>query len=122
MFLWVRLVLDLLDSIHTPEDLRQMVTLLPSDLEDLYRRIFDKICDPRNKINHLRATAILQWITYAQRPLKSSEILHALALASGDPSPNIQNVPIFKVFEICKPLVEQRPDGTVGFVHFSVQE
>ena len=58
MFLCVRLVLDSLDSIYTPEDLRRMVTLLPSDLEDLYERIIGEICDPRNKIRHDKASAV----------------------------------------------------------------
>jgi hypothetical protein len=99
-----------------------MLTLLPSDLSDLYERIIGKICDSRNDIRHTRASAILRWICFSQRPIRLFELLHGLALAPGESNPDIGKVPIPEVLELCKPLVEQRPDGTVGFVHFSVQE
>jgi hypothetical protein len=122
MFLWVRLVLDSLESAYTPEDLRQMVTLLPSDLSDLYERIIRNMCDSRNNLSCTRATAILRWIAFAQRPIKLNELLHGLAHTPGEFNPIIQNVPVPMVLELCKPLVEQRPDGSISFVHFSVQE
>jgi hypothetical protein len=122
MFLWVRLVLDSLESAYTPEDLRQMVTSLPSDLTDLYERIIQKMCDSRNSLSCTRATAILRWIACVQRPIRLHELLHALAHTSEELNPGVQNVPVPMVLELCKPLVEQHPDGTINFVHFSVQE
>jgi hypothetical protein len=122
MFLWVRLVLDSLASAYTPEDLRQMVTLLPSDLTDLYERIVRNMCNSRNSLSCTRATAILRWIAFAQRPIRLNELLHGLAHTPAELNPVIQSVPVPTVLELCKPLVEQYPDGSINFVHFSVQE
>lgn len=122
MFLWVRLVLDSLESAYTPEELRQMIALLPSDLTDLYERITQRICGPRNDPRHARAVGIFRWIAFARRPIKVNELLHGLAHLLGEQNLDVQNIPVPKVLELCKPLVEQRSDGTVGFVHFSIQE
>lgn len=122
MFLWVRLVLDSIDSAYTPEELRQTVASLPSDLADLYGRIMHRICGSGNNLRSTKAIAILRWIAFAQRPIKLNELLHGLVHVPGELHPDIQSVPVPKVLDICKPSVEQHPDGTVSFVHFSVQE
>ncbi|PVI02267.1 hypothetical protein DM02DRAFT_702449 [Periconia macrospinosa] len=122
MFLWVKLVLDSLEFAYTPEDLRQAVVLLPSDLTNLYKRILRTICGSPASQRYIKVVATLQWIAFACRPIKMNELLHGLAHASGRMNPNSENIPVPKVLELCKPLVEQRLDGTVSFIHFSVQE
>lgn len=99
-----------------------MVTLLPSDLTELYDRIIRKICNPSDGLRCARATAIFRWICFAQRPLKLNEILHGLAHTPERLHPAIEDVPVSKILELCQPLIESHQDGTVSFVHFSVQE
>lgn len=67
-----------------------------------------------------RIRCALSWIAYAKRPLKRQELLSALAFSSGDsdvtaPAPRY-------MLELCSPLVEERRDTTLSFIHVSVKE
>ncbi|ORY00158.1 hypothetical protein BCR34DRAFT_606363 [Clohesyomyces aquaticus] len=122
MFLWVRLVLDHLEEVYSPEDLRDAITNLPSDLTDLYNRILQRICNPREPHKYERARRILKWVSFSRRPLHRLELLHGLALTPDRLVPDCKEIPTTAILELCKPLVEERIDGSIAFVHFSVQE
>ncbi|KAL9065694.1 MAG: hypothetical protein Q9157_007389 [Trypethelium eluteriae] len=122
MFLWVSLVLNSLESVYSPQELHEIVEDLPSDLSELYERILRRICDERNPRNKERASRILRWICYSKRPLTKFELLPASALHSDGTILDASSLPNARLLEICKPLIEERSDGSVTFVHFSVQE
>jgi len=44
--------------------------------------------------------AALMWISYAERPLKASELCQALAIEIGSPNLNIDNVPSIGTFSV----------------------
>ena len=44
MFLWVSFVLESLNFLYSPEELRNIVNDLPSDLESLYEQILIRLC------------------------------------------------------------------------------
>jgi hypothetical protein len=122
MFLWVRLVLDSLDSIYSPEDLSNIVNDLPSDLNSLYARIFDRLCGVEGPQKYGGVPRIVSWICFAQRPLHKHELLHAISIGSVGSNFGHQSVPVVQILDHCKPLIEIRYDGTVVFVHLSVKE
>lgn len=122
MFLWVRLVLDSLDTVYSREDLRSLVEALPSGLEAIYERIFRRISNTRGAEAYGGVSNILSWICFSRRPLHKSELLHGLAIPPSDAASGTQSVPVPQILRHCKPLIEERPDSTIAFVHFSVKE
>ena len=122
MFLWVRLVLDSLDAVYSPEDLRSLVEDLPSDLETLYGRILHRISIKRGVESYGGVSVVFSWICFSRRPLHKSELLHGLSISPSQGASSTQSVPVPQILEHCKPFIEERPDSTIAFVHFSVQE
>lgn len=122
MFLWVHLVLESLETVYSPEQLRSIVNELPSDLEALYVRIFHRICNVHGPQNYGGVPRMLGWICHARRPLHKDELLHGIAVSPSDVGPDVQSVPIAPILDHCKPLVEERSDSTLVFIHFSVKE
>ena len=118
----MRLVLDSLEFAFSTRDLRETIASLPSDLSDLYNRILESICNPRETRKLKRANSILKWICFSRRPLHKLELLHAIALAPENKILDDCEAPMAEVLDLCKPLIEERYNGCVAFVHFSVQE
>jgi hypothetical protein len=67
-----------------------------------------------------RIRCTLSWIAYAKRPLKRLELLSALAFSSGNTS--VTSPAPRYMLELCSPLVEERRDTTLSFIHASVKE
>jgi hypothetical protein len=122
MFLWVRLVLDSLDAVYSPEQLRSIVNDLPSDIEALYERIYLRICNIRGPQAYGGVPRMLGWICHARRPLHIDELLHGIAVSPTEAGVPVRSVPIAAILDHCKPFVEQRPDSTLALIHFSVNE
>jgi len=68
--------------------------------------------------------AALMWISHAERPLKASELCHALAVEIGSPNLNTDNVPsINTLLSCCQGLVVvEKESSTVRLIHFTLQE
>jgi hypothetical protein len=122
MFLWVRLVLDSLEFTYSPEELRILVHDLPSDLDELYSRIFTRLCNVRGPHNYGGVPRMISWISFTIRPLHKHELLNGLAESSSAASNHVQSIPIAEILDHCKPFIEERPDSTITLVHFSVKE
>jgi hypothetical protein len=75
--------------------------------------------DPRDRE---KATRILEWIAFAKRPLKRAELLDAVSLHRGNSQLNEETRLWEQVIELCKPLVEDGPNETIVFIHFTVPE
>lgn len=118
----MRLVLDSLDAVYSPEELGSIVDDLPSDLDALYRRILERLCSTPGAEKYGGVLAILSWICFARRPLHKVEILHGLAMRPAESSSAVLGVPLPQLLDHCKPLIEERPDSTIVFVHFSISE
>ena len=68
--------------------------------------------------------AALMWISHAERPLKSDELCHALAVEIGSPNLNSDNVPsLGTLLACCQGLVAvDKEASTLRLVHFTLQE
>ncbi|KAI0114318.1 hypothetical protein GGR51DRAFT_503887 [Nemania sp. FL0031] len=122
IFLYARLVLDYLarNLFYNGTEIKASVDELPEELSDFYQKILTQILvqlDPRS-VERLKS--IFRWIAFSKRPLKRLEFLSALTFVSGV-SANRNLVPSF-VLDVCGPLVEERPDTTLTFIHDSVKE
>ncbi|KAI1074223.1 hypothetical protein F5B20DRAFT_574225 [Whalleya microplaca] len=99
-----------------------LITLPVANSKSLlsYQKILTQILvrlDPRS-VDRLKC--IFGWIAFSKRPLKRMEFLSALTFSSSDPAA-IQLVPSY-VLDTCGPLVEEKPDTTLTFIHISVKE
>ena len=68
--------------------------------------------------------AALMWISHAERPLKSDELCHALAVEIGSPNLNADNVPsIGTLLACCQGLVVvEKKSSTIRLIHFTLLE
>ncbi|KAH7302967.1 hypothetical protein B0I35DRAFT_447536 [Stachybotrys elegans] len=122
MFLWVRLVLDILSDIDSLGELHSAIMAMPKELPQLYRRILDRMFHglTDHQINNLRR--ILAWLAFAKRPLKRHELLHVALITYNDLLPTKRDVLHATAINKCKPLAEELPGGTVALVHSTAEE
>ncbi|KAL2147650.1 hypothetical protein VTI28DRAFT_8104 [Corynascus sepedonium] len=121
MFLYARLVLDYLATniFFSGEEVRTSINHLPEKLTDFYRRILTQILAHLDARSVERIKCILGWVAFSKRPLKKVEFLSAVSFSSGEH--NITNLAPKYILDICEPLVEERRDSTLAFIHVSVK-
>ena len=68
--------------------------------------------------------ATLMWISHSERPLKTSELCHALGVEIGSPDINADNIPsIVTLLACCQGLATvDKEASTVRLIHFTLQE
>jgi len=68
--------------------------------------------------------ATLMWISHSERPLKASELCHALGVETGSPDTNADNIPpIVTLLACCQGLVTvDKEASTVRLIHYTLQE
>ncbi|QYS92918.1 NACHT domain-containing protein [Trichoderma simmonsii] len=122
MFLYARLVLDYLSTniFYSGDEIMTSVNQLPEKLGDFYRKILLQILTHLDIRSENRVKSILSWIAFAKRPLKRLELLSAITFSSGDPE--VTNLVPEYILDICGPLLEERGDTTLTFIHVSVKE
>ncbi|KAL7928885.1 hypothetical protein V8C35DRAFT_221248 [Trichoderma chlorosporum] len=122
MFLYARLVLDYLSTniFYSGDEILTSVNQLPEKLSDFYRKILLQILTHLDTRSESRVKCILSWIAFAKRPLKRLELLSAITFSSGEPEVT-HLVPEY-VLDMCGPLIEERSDTTLTFIHVSVKE
>lgn len=93
----------------------------PRDLERAYDEIFERIEDNDTKsLNLVKST--LMWLAYSRRPLRSTELQHALAADAGSIDIDTEDlINIDTLLFRCAGLVTL-VDGVVRFSHLSVRE
>jgi hypothetical protein len=72
--------------------------------------------------NREKAARILEWIALAKRPMKKLELLDGVSLHRDNCQLNERTRLWGQVIDLCKPLVEDGPNETIVFIHFTVQE
>ncbi|KAL7791463.1 purine and uridine phosphorylase [Trichoderma ceciliae] len=100
VFLWVKLVSEELIRSHeegySEEEVFELLKVLPTELEDIYARMLEKM--KRNKSSLLHGVRMFRLILFARRPLTVDELLHALGVPDNlDPDP--QFIPSDDFFE-----------------------
>ncbi|RYP13640.1 hypothetical protein DL767_010650 [Monosporascus sp. MG133] len=70
------------------------------------------------------AKSVLSWITYAQRPLTTGELCHALAVEPGEDELDQDNIPdVEDIVSVCAGLVTvDRESNIIRLVHYTTQE
>jgi hypothetical protein len=99
----------------------QSLLSLPTTLEDVYT-------DAMNRIERLGgertevALKTLTWILYAERPLRMSELHHAVAVQASDRDLDDEHLmDTMDIIHFCQSLVVQDPTGIVHFAHYTVR-
>lgn len=84
VFLWVRLVGEELLAYDeqgcAEEDVFEFLKSLPTELDEFYRRMLDKMVG-RTEKEHKDGVKMFQFVLFAQRPLTVCELLHAFGVS-----------------------------------------
>lgn len=115
--------MDSLQSKSSSKAVRQTLHTLPKDLDGTYEEVLRRIEDQTDEDKQL-AHKILQWISFAVRPLKLNELQEALAVEPEMQELDRDNISdIDLLTSVCAGLVVFDQDSEiVRLVHFSTQE
>lgn len=124
MFLWVRLQLEALASLVSPNDIDSAISSLPHDLDATYETILSRISAQEKQRRALAYTS-LQWISSVYRPLSIQELTTALQIKiDGENFSDCENLlnPSKLIPNICCGLVEIDGKGKFRLIHASVND
>ena len=125
MFLWVRLVTDMLSYQTSEFELKNAIDQLPEGLDKAYGVIQSRIDSLRPAQIRQRAFSILYWVCVARRPISLYEVADGIVLHPGQTILNRKtrsNNPQRDIIELCAPLLETLKNGVLDLVHFSARE
>ncbi|KAH6962306.1 hypothetical protein BKA56DRAFT_622860 [Ilyonectria sp. MPI-CAGE-AT-0026] len=121
MFLYARLVMDVVTDMGCPADICAEIRNLPEGLEEAYGRILHRIQHTHSSPLRSAARRILQWMACARCDMRQEEVLQALAVSPGKGDFSSERKQFLDIRKACGPVVEIR-NGVVRFVHFSAKE
>ena len=78
MFLWVYLMLKDLKSLPTVSEVVQALSRLPEKLDDVYKKILQRLHDSLKPGPRAFCQMVLKWIVSTSRPLQFTELVEAL--------------------------------------------
>ncbi|KAJ3530677.1 hypothetical protein NM208_g8843 [Fusarium decemcellulare] len=124
MFLWVYLVLKILEAASSIEDLRMSVKSLPTDLADAYNKILTNITRGSSPGVLSKQRRVFGWMLFAKgsRPLYKYELRTAMTLHSECRVVNKDTKPFPNALDICKPFIEDGPQDRIVFIHSTVPQ
>ncbi|KAM6529652.1 hypothetical protein FALCPG4_007781, partial [Fusarium falciforme] len=124
MFLWVHLVLELLTNASCLADLRLQISSLPASLGEAYSKILINICSRCSTHDVARIRRVFAWLLYhkGRIPLRKHQIQVGISLFPGRDFLNDETKPFPNTTDICKPLIEDGPRGSLVFVHSTVAQ
>ena len=124
-FLLVSLNIDAVLQETTIHRRRQKLRAMTNGfgLGDAYGSTLGRIKRQGEEESRLGVTTLM-WISHSERPLRASELCHALAVDIGSPNLNTDNVPsINTLLTCCQGLVVvDKEASTVRLIHFTFQE
>ncbi|UKZ73066.1 hypothetical protein TrVFT333_000706 [Trichoderma virens FT-333] len=122
MFLWAKLVMEYINTnlFHHRDEILEAAHSLPRELGKFYGRILSQIMANFDERSVQRIRAVFSWIAFAKRPLRSAELLSALAFDAGDEQVN-ELVPAY-ILDRCEPLIQKQVDSSYSFIHMSVRD
>lgn len=109
----------MLEEASNIQELQYAVRSFPKDLEELYNKILNKITQSTGS---LKAVRTLNWIAFAKRPLKGHELQTGLLVHGEYTIIYAKTKALVFLHDICRPLVDDGPNGTVVFSHSSIKE
>lgn len=125
-FLLARLYVGSLQDKHTKSAIRLALDTLSKGSQTLEKTYEDAIKRLKSQLPGSVAvtTRVLTWILYAQGPLTTSELSHALAVKLGEASLDLENLyGIEDIVSVCAGLVViNESSNVVRFVHYTTRE
>ena len=128
VFLWVRLVIESLDSSSSIVEWHREIRTLPRTLNGLYHLTIKNILS--QQIDDIQT--LLHWLIAARRPMKLSELLEAMVVETRPRSPaGVEEMatqiwqmqcPEIEIPKLCKPLIIIKDNAIVEFRHHSIRE
>ncbi|KAL2687927.1 hypothetical protein Neosp_005497 [[Neocosmospora] mangrovei] len=121
MFLYVKVVFRMIDSLDNVEAILDQLKHLPKSLNEAYERILQRIEESPDSALRRKARMILGWVGCAPSPMTRHELEQVLVINPDqfDQEPRVNSE--LNVVEFCGPIVEVI-DDYVQFVHFTVKE
>ena len=135
MFIWVRLVIDLLSDAANAEEFQEILREIPPGLHEIYCLVIENIhkkaaTGPSSKKR--RVKSILSWLALSFRPLKIQELQEALAIedsSNGKPSKELSWEQVLDKFrpteqsimDVCGNLVDEE-NGVISLLHHTARE
>lgn len=114
--MWVRLVLQELETAYTEEDVEEILNEVPNDLYKMYERILHTIEKQRRRAKI--AKSILFFVVLAVRPMTLDELCHAMQYELGQTLNKMEQV----VTLACGQFVTINFRGKVQIVHETARE
>lgn len=124
MFLWVKLVTDMLHYQTTKFEFEQAIDQLPEGLDEAYGLIQSRI-DALRPVQRRRAFSILYWLCVTRRPISIHEVEDGIALHPGQTALNKTTTSQDlnrDIVELCAPLLQRSKQDILDLVHFSAKE
>jgi hypothetical protein len=88
-----------------------------------YDRILERVLRDLNQGTSKKAIRILEWVACSLRMLKIHEIQDGIVLHTMDIEINERTkLRDGKFLDLCKPIIEEGPNNTVDFIHYSARE
>ena len=124
MFLWVRLVHDMLLQQSSEFEIEQAIKRLPDGLDEAYWRILSRFLELGPDLKN-RVFKILLWVSAVERSVSIHEIADGIALNSNQLTLSKKTKCMDgqrDILDICAPLLEISKNREVNLVHFSAKE
>lgn len=122
-FLMAQLHISVLARQRTRNGILSALEQLPSELDDVYDSILDRIYSQNSDDANL-AINILKWITYAKEPLQPTTLQHAVAIKHD--STDIDDgdlIDVEDLVSLCAGIVTvDRERGIIRLVHYTTQD
>ncbi|KAI0537717.1 hypothetical protein GGR58DRAFT_470502 [Xylaria digitata] len=124
MFLWVHLILELLNNASNLSELEMQIRNLPADLVEAYKKILNNIISRCSSNDFSKIKRIFSWIIYhkGRHPLRKYQVRVAMILNPDCQIITRETRPFANATDICKPFIEDGPGGSLVFVHSSVPQ
>ncbi len=129
MYLWVRLMIEDIQSQNTVREINRCLDKLPQSLSERYSRIMETV-NIQDESCRLLAHKVFFWVLAAPRPLTTSEFYAALAVRPAldranafDAEDEVLGDPKSLITKVCGSLIQPRGDrGTLFPFHSTVTQ
>ncbi|KAI1737673.1 hypothetical protein F4680DRAFT_203534 [Xylaria scruposa] len=121
MFLYARLIMDMVASLQDLSEIQKELTVLPENLDAAYHRIIVRLGEHKDKPTAEQARRLLGWIACTPNLITIEEAQQALLVRRGDKDQVFNIVAKLSVIEFLGPIVEV-VDTYIRFVHFTAKE
>ncbi|EXJ71755.1 uncharacterized protein A1O5_05565 [Cladophialophora psammophila CBS 110553] len=122
MFLWVRLILEELYRCYSLAELRKTAEELPKGIEEAYGRFLQRVTKEMDHKEYVKVIRILEWLACSCRLMKMREVQDGIVFHADNMVLDDETKLSPAVMNLCKPLIEEGPNKTVDFVHYSAKE